>query len=72
MSEQFPANVRAVGIGIPYNLTVALLGGLTPYLLTWLQSIGREQSFFLVVLAGAVVSLVTFVQMPEKVGQPLD
>ena len=72
MSEQFPANVRAVGIGIPYNLTVALLGGLTPYLLTWLQSIGREQSFFLVVLAGAVISLVTFVQMPEKVGQPLD
>ena len=38
MSEQFPTSVRAVGIGTPYNLVVALLGGTTPYLLTWLQS----------------------------------
>jgi MHS family alpha-ketoglutarate permease-like MFS transporter len=72
MSEQFPGNVRAVGIGVPYNLTVALLGGLTPYVLTWLQSRGNEQLFFVVVLVGAVVTLVTFLQMPEKAGQPLD
>ena len=72
MSEQFPGNVRAVGIGIPYNLTVALLGGLTPYVLTWLQSRGNEQMFFVVVLVGAVITLVTFLQMPEKAGQPLD
>ena len=42
MSEQFPTSVRAVGIGTPYNLVVALLGGTTPYLLTWLQSQGME------------------------------
>ena len=41
MSEQFPTSVRAVGIGTPYNLVVALLGGTTPYLLTWLQSQGH-------------------------------
>lgn len=71
MSEQFPTSVRAVGIGAPYNLVVALLGGTTPYLLTWLQSIGQERWFFFYVLAGAVITLVTFIRMPETVGQPL-
>ena len=70
MSEQFPANVRAVGIGLPYNLTVALLGGLTPYLLTWLQSIGKEQLFFVVVLVGAVVTLVTSCKCPKRPVSP--
>lgn len=71
MSEQFPTSVRAVGIGVPYNFMVAVLGGTTPYLLTWLQSIGQEQWFFFYVLAGAVITLVTFVRMPETVGQSL-
>ena len=61
MSEQFPTSVRAVGIGTPYNLVVALLGGTTPYLLTWLQSKGMERWFFYYVLAGAVITLITFI-----------
>lgn len=71
MSEQFPTSVRAVGIGAPYNLMVALLGGTTPYLLTWLQSNGLERWFFYYVLAGALITLVTFIRMPETVGQKL-
>jgi len=71
MSEQFPTSVRAVGIGAPYNLMVALLGGTTPYLLTWLQSIGQERWFFYYVLVGAVITLVTFLRMPETAGKEL-
>lgn len=71
MSEQFPTSVRAVGIGAPYNLMVALLGGTTPYLLTWLQSNGLERWFFYYVLAGAVITLITFIRMPETVGKKL-
>ena len=71
MSEQFLTSVRAVGIGTPYNLVVALLGGTTPYLLTWLQSQGMERWFFYYVLAGAVITLITFIRMPETVGQKL-
>src|SRR5690606_5359337 len=71
MSEQFPTSVRAVGIGTPYNLMVALLGGTTPYLLTWLQSNGQEHWFFYYVLAGAVITLFTFIRMPETAGQEL-
>ncbi|KEH09915.1 major facilitator transporter [Delftia sp. 670] len=72
MSEQFPTRVRAVGIGAPYNLMVALLGGTTPYLLTWLQSIGQERWFFYYVLVGAVITLITFIRMPETNGKPLN
>ena len=71
-SEQFPRNIRAVGIGVPYNLMVALLGGTTPYLLTWLQSKGLERLFFIYVLVGAAITLYTFIRMPEKAGQPLE
>lgn len=72
MAEQFPRSVRAVGIGTPYNLMVALLGGSTPFLLTYLQSNGQEHFFFVIVLCGAVISLVTFATMPEMVGKPLE
>jgi MHS family alpha-ketoglutarate permease-like MFS transporter len=72
MSEQFPRGVRAVGIGTPYNLMVAILGGSTPVLLTKLQSIGNEHWFFFIVMAGAVISLITFATMPEKAGKPLE
>lgn len=71
MAEQFPTSVRAVGIGAPYNLVVALLGGTTPYLLTWLQANGMEKWFFYYVLAGAVITLITFIRMPETAGKPL-
>ena len=75
MSEQFPTEVRAVGIGAPYNLMVALLGGTTPYVLTWLQSIGKQDYFYFMVLVGALltlITLITFMKMPETAGKGLE
>jgi len=72
MSEQFPTEVRAVGIGAPYNLMVALLGGTTPYILTWLQSIGKQDYFYFMVIIGAALTLLTFIKMPETVGKKLE
>jgi len=72
MSEQFPTEVRAVGIGAPYNLMVALLGGTTPYMLTWLQSIGKQDYFYFLVIIGAALTLLTFIKMPETVGKKLE
>lgn len=72
MSEQFPTEVRAVGIGAPYNLMVALLGGTTPYVLTWLQSIGKQDYFYFIVLVGALLTLITFMKMPETAGKGLE
>ncbi len=72
MSEQFPTEVRAVGIGAPYNLMVALLGGTTPYIVTWLQSIGKQDYFYFLVIIGAALTLLTFIKMPETVGKKLE
>ncbi|WP_151829114.1 MFS transporter [Acinetobacter radioresistens] len=72
MSEQFPTEVRAVGIGAPYNLMVALLGGTTPYILTWLQSIEKQDYFYFLVIIGAALTLLTFIKMPETVGKKLE
>ena len=72
MSEQFPTEVRAVGIGAPYNLVVALLGGTTPYMLTWLQSIGKQDYFYFIILVGALITLITFIKMPETAGKKLE
>ena len=71
MAEQFPSNIRAVGIGTPYNLMVGILGGTTPYLLTWLQSIHMETIFYFIVLVVALISLITFIKMPEIAGSEL-
>ncbi|ABE36129.1 sugar (and other) transporter family protein [Paraburkholderia xenovorans LB400] len=72
MAELFSTDVRGVGIGAAYNLVVALLGGTTPYLMTWLQSIHREGWFLAYVCAGAAVSLITYWRMPETRGIELE
>lgn len=47
MTEQFPTRMRAIGVGAPYNLTVAIFGGTAPFLLTWLAGDGRANSYFI-------------------------
>jgi len=51
---------------------VAIFGGTTPYLMTWLQSRGHESWFLFYVSAAALVSLVAFLRMPETRGKPLN
>jgi MHS family proline/betaine transporter-like MFS transporter len=36
MAELFPTNIRYGSMTIAYNVSVALLGGITPYFATWL------------------------------------
>jgi len=71
MSELFSTEIRGVGIGAIYNLVVALVGGTTPYLLTWLGSAGHQDWFFIYVCFGALVSLIAFYFLPEMAGKEL-
>ena len=41
MSSLFPAEIRATGMSLSYNLGVTLLGGIAPLVLTWLISTNR-------------------------------
>lgn len=72
MAELFSTEVRGIGIGAAYNIVVALLGGTTPYLMTWLQAQQREGWFLGYVCLGAAISLIAYLRMPETRGNALE
>ncbi|WP_190812586.1 MFS transporter [Saccharopolyspora pogona] len=65
MAEQFPPEVRATGIALPYALAVALFGGTAPYVTTWLSESGHGDTLWIYVSVAALVSLVVYLTMPE-------
>ena len=71
MSELFPAELRCLGIGTWYNLTVALFGGTAPLVIQWLSNIGHSSWFFWYVSVGAAVAFVTTLTLPEAKGSVL-
>jgi MFS transporter, MHS family, alpha-ketoglutarate permease len=64
-AELFPAHIRALGVGLPYALTVAIFGGTTEYVALWLKHAGHEDWFFYYVAACALVSLIVYLFMAE-------
>jgi MHS family alpha-ketoglutarate permease-like MFS transporter len=64
-AELFPTRVRALGVGLPYALTVALFGGTAEYVALWLKQAGHESLFFWYVTGCILVSLVVYASMRE-------
>ncbi|MGF2385226.1 MFS transporter [Lentilactobacillus otakiensis] len=64
-AELFPTEIRALGVGFPYGLTVAIFGGSVEYIALWLKHIGHEDWFFYYVSAAAFVSFLVYVHMLE-------
>jgi len=65
-AELFPARIRALGVGLPYALTVAIFGGTTEYVALWLKNIGHENWFFYYVAGCGLISLLVYVSMGES------
>ena len=72
MAEVFSAEIRVTSIGTVYNLVVALIGGTTPYLMTYFASRHQEGWFITYVIFWAFISLITYIIMPETRGISLD
>lgn len=72
MAEQFPPEVRTVGIGLPYALAVAIFGGTAPYITTWLTTNGHIDLVWLYVAAAAVVGVIVYMTMPETRGREVE
>ena len=72
MAEQFPPEVRATGIGLPYALAVAVFGGTAPYLTTWMNTSGYGDWVWLYCAAAAAIGLAVYLTMPETKGKKLD
>ncbi|TWT22665.1 MFS transporter [Luteimonas marina] len=64
-AELFPVEVRALGVGLPYALTVALFGGTAEYVALWFKDIGHERGFFWYVTACIGCSLLVYLRMPD-------
>lgn len=64
-AELFPTPVRAIGVGFPYAVTVALFGGTAEYLALWARQAGHEAWYFWYVTALVAASLVVYATMRE-------
>ena len=64
-AELFPTHIRALGVGLPYALTVALFGGTAEYVALWLKQAGHETWFFGYVTGCIAVSLVVYALMRD-------
>jgi len=59
-AELFPVGVRALGVGLPYALTVSLFGGTAEMLALWFKQRGQESGFYWYVTACIAVSLLVY------------
>ncbi|AFH63639.1 MFS transporter [Paenibacillus caseinilyticus] len=65
-AELFPTEVRALGVGFPYGVTVAVFGGTAEFIALWFKSIGYESLFYYYVAACIAVSLMVYWRMAES------
>ena len=64
-AELFPVEIRALGVGLPYALTVAIFGGTAEYVALWFKNIGHESGFYWYVTVCIACSLLVYVFMPD-------
>ncbi|MEU7631961.1 MFS transporter [Nocardia sp. NPDC049220] len=64
-AELFPTKIRALGVGLPYALTVAIFGGTAETIALALKKGGHESLYFWYVAGCIAVSLVTYYFMRE-------
>lgn len=65
-AEMFPTAIRALGVGFPYGVTVAIFGGTAEFIALWFKSIGNESLFYYYVAACIAISLLVYWRMGES------
>lgn len=64
-AELFPAEIRALGVGLPYAITVSVFGGTAEYIALWLKQAGHEEWFYWYVAGCVFCSLLVYVGMKD-------
>ena len=64
-AELFPTNIRAIGVGLPYALTVSIFGGTTDSVALGFKSIGHEAWFYYYLTGMIGISLVVYLFMRD-------
>lgn len=64
-AELFPTEIRALGVGLPYALTVAIFGGTAEYVALFAKQHGAEEWYYWYVTGCAFLSLLVYWRMGE-------
>ncbi len=64
-AELFPANVRALGVALPYAIATATFGGTAEYVALSLKDIGFEQGFYFYVAGMSALALLVAFRMRD-------
>ncbi len=54
-AELFPADIRALGVALPYAIANTIFGGTAEYVALWLKDIGHERWFYIYISALAAL-----------------
>jgi MHS family proline/betaine transporter-like MFS transporter len=72
LAELFPTGLRATAVGLAYNLTAAVIGGFTPFIVTWLMAAtGDPRAPALYVTGGALISGAALFWLRDGYREPL-
>ena len=64
-AELFPTRVRAIGVGLPYAITVSIFGGTADSVALWFKSLGHETWFYYYLTGMIGISLLVYLFMRD-------
>jgi MHS family alpha-ketoglutarate permease-like MFS transporter len=64
-AELFPTEIRALGVGFPYAVAVAVFGGTTEYVALQAKAAGHEAWFYWYVSTCTAISFLVYLWMPD-------
>jgi MHS family alpha-ketoglutarate permease-like MFS transporter len=64
-AELFPTNIRALGVGVPYALTVSIFGGTAPAIALYFKQQRHEQWFYYYLSGMIFLSLLIYTTMRD-------
>jgi MHS family alpha-ketoglutarate permease-like MFS transporter len=64
-AELFPTNVRALGVGLPYAVTVSIFGGTVDSIALYFKNIGHESYFYWYATLVIFCSLIFYLSMRD-------
>jgi MHS family proline/betaine transporter-like MFS transporter len=74
MTESFPKSVRYTGLSVSYNISMALFGGTTPLISTWLVKLSggdiMAPAYYLI--ATSILGIIVVFTMPETYKKDLE
>lgn len=64
-AELFPVEIRTLGVGFPYAITVSVFGGTAEYVALWFKDKGMESGFYWYVTGCIACSLLVYLLMKD-------